>query len=204
AGAVDVSGLVAAARSAELHKIMGTTEEWLEQRLGGAAELFVTNRTATFEGFEETPEEREMAAGRSPLAQPTGVQVRRRYRQMAVILRSNANRAFLLRAYGGRCQLSGAVLRLADGVSMDSAHIQPLGAPHEGPDDVGNMLSLSPTMHRLFDHGAIRVDPENLEIRLLHGNDLPHLPRLSLHPDHRIDVDRLRYHARRIVREHLT
>jgi putative restriction endonuclease len=39
----------------------------------------------------------------------------------------------------------------------EGAHIRPLGAPHNGPDVVENVLCLCPNDHVLFDHGAISI-----------------------------------------------
>ncbi len=85
--------------------------------------------------------------------------------------------------------------------SVDCAHVRPLGRPHSGEDDVSNMLSLSPTMHRLFDRGCIRIDPDTLSIRLLHGNHIPHRDRLVLKGGHRIKRQNLDYHVSEVLRE---
>lgn len=84
--------------------------------------------------------------------------------------------------------------------SIDCAHIRPLGAPHSGMDDVSNMLSLSPTMHRLFDRGCVRINPDTLAIELLHGNEAPHRQRLSVRGNHVIDPANLAYHVAKILR----
>ncbi|MEM1042074.1 MAG: HNH endonuclease signature motif containing protein [Bacteroidota bacterium] len=60
----------------------------------------------------------------------------------------------VLDAYGHRCAVTRAQLRL-----VDAAHILPVAV--EGSTDVTtNGITLSPTMHRAFDHGLIFLDPD--------------------------------------------
>jgi putative restriction endonuclease len=84
--------------------------------------------------------------------------------------------------------------------SIDCAHIRPLGIPHSGKDEVANMLSLSPTMHRLFDRGCIRINPDTLAISLLYGNDIPHRTKLLVRGNHVIQKGNLSYHLSQIAR----
>lgn len=65
----------------------------------------------------------------------------------------------VLDAYGHRCAVTGAQLRL-----VDAAHILPLGAPGS-VDDVRNGVALSPTYHRAFDRALIYLD-ESYRMRL--------------------------------------
>lgn len=110
-------------------------------------------------------------------------------------MRRNNNRKFIQGLYEGRCQVSGIVLRvLSGGFTVDCAHIRPLGMPHNGPDDIGNMLSLSPTAHRLLDRGCIRIDPQSLRIKLLHGNSVPHLQKLLVKPNHNLVREHIAYY----------
>jgi len=65
----------------------------------------------------------------------------------------------VLNAYGRRCAVTRAQLKL-----VDAAHIYPVGA--EGSTDrVTNGIALSPTYHRAFDHGLIFLDT-NLKMRI--------------------------------------
>jgi putative restriction endonuclease len=66
--------------------------------------------------------------------------------------RSGSFRQQVLQAYGNRCAVTRAQLRL-----VDAAHILPVGSP-ESSDDVRNGLALAPTYHRAFDAGLIYVD----------------------------------------------
>ena len=56
------------------------------------------------------------------------------------------------------CQLCGQTVRLADGSGYaEGHHLQPLGAPHNGPDVVANIACLCPNHHAACDLGAIRL-----------------------------------------------
>jgi HNH endonuclease len=200
----DVGTLVSAALAAEIHKLLGVSHSWLDGRLEGAAEMFLSNQVSVFEGFDETEAERNAARRGLPAPSPGG-EAKRRESVVKQIIRRGDNRRFLQDVYGGECQLSGIRLILPDGsCSVDCAHIRPLGAPHSGPDDVTNMLSIAPTMHRLFDRGCVRIDPETHAIRLLHGNAIPHLPQLRVRSPHTIGKGYLAYHAATILKERLS
>jgi hypothetical protein len=198
--AADVSTLVSAAQTIELHKLIGVPREWLDGRVDGAAEMFVSDHAFVFLGFEESDAERK-AATRGAAPPPPQGETKRREAVIQQIIRRGENRSFLKTVYSGECQLSGVRLVMPDGsFSIDCAHIRPLGVPHSGADDVGNMLSLSPTMHRLFDRGCVRIDPETLAITLLHGNDVPHRPQLLIRGDHVLRPANLAYHATKILK----
>src|SRR5271165_5589625 len=65
----------------------------------------------------------------------------------------------VLFAYGNRCAVTRAQLRL-----VDAAHILPVGAPGSA-DHVRNGIALSPTYHRAFDAGLVYLD-EQYRMRL--------------------------------------
>lgn len=69
------------------------------------------------------------------------------------------------------CQVCGETLRLSNGETYAEAHhIQPLGAPHNGPDVAENIVVLCPNHHVLFDYGAVRIAAK--ELRVVHGHVL--------------------------------
>jgi len=68
----------------------------------------------------------------------------------------------VLFAYGNRCAVTRAQLRL-----VDAAHILPVGADGSA-DHVRNGVALSPTYHRAFDAGLIYLD-EHHSMRLNEG-----------------------------------
>ena len=195
----DVSTLVTAAMTRELHKLIGVSKSWLDKRIAGAAEMFVSNENYMFLGFTESGAERRAAEHGVMPPEPQG-ETKRREALVSQIIRRGDNRRFLQTIYDGECQLSGVKLIMPDRTfSIDCAHIRPLGIPHRGEDSVGNMLSLSPTMHRLFDRGCVRIDPETLAVSMLYGNDLPHRPRLLVRESHIIQPANLAYHSEKII-----
>ena len=76
----------------------------------------------------------------------------------------------VLSAYGNRCAVTRAQLKL-----VDAAHILPVGAP-ESVDDVCNGIALSPTYHRAYDNGLIYLDEEyTMQINTAKANELASL-----------------------------
>jgi hypothetical protein len=197
----DANELISAAQSKELHKLIGVPKSWLDDRIVGAAEMFVSDEGYLLQGFDEGAPERTAAErGETPPPAAEGESMRRSTMTQQIIRRGE-NCRFLQTVYKGECQISGVRLLMPGGsFSVDCAHVRPLGFPHFGNDSTGNMLSLSPTMHRLFDRGCIRVDPDTFAIRLLHGNNMPHLPRLLLRGNHLIQKGNLSYHLSQIVK----
>lgn len=119
---------------------------------------------------------------------------RRRVVQTISRLSREANfRLQVLHAYGNRCAVTRAQLRL-----VDAAHILPVGAPGS-VDDIRNGVALAPTYHRAFDAGLIFLDErfrmrinehkeeELVALRLAGGLDgfKAHLGRIHLPPDRR-------------------
>lgn len=101
-------------------------------------------------------------------------------RQLSQLAREGAFRHTVLTAYGHRCAVTRAQLRL-----VDAAHILPVGATGS-TDDVRNRVALAPTFHRAFDHGLIYLD-ENYFMHLNPQQELQ-LTTLNLHgglPDFR-------------------
>lgn len=93
------------------------------------------------------------------------------------------------------CQICGIRLETHSGAYAEGAHVRPLGAPHNGPDQARNILCLCPNDHVLFDKGALYVRQgrvyrtlDNIEIGLL-----------RILPDHTLDEDAFAYHRRRFA-----
>jgi putative restriction endonuclease len=56
------------------------------------------------------------------------------------------------------CQVCDVELEIdGDRRYSEGAHIRPLGKPHEGPDNVGNLLCLCPNHHAQFDLGGLVI-----------------------------------------------
>jgi len=82
------------------------------------------------------------------------------------------------------CQICGESMQLSNGERYSEAHhIKPLGRPHSGPDEIGNIIVLCPNHHVLLDYGALRIKHENLR-----GVSI-----------HRIDIAYIEYHNNKIV-----
>lgn len=94
--------------------------------------------------------------------------------------------------HGSRCQVCGERLATPAGFYAEAAHIRPLGAPHHGPDVLGNVLCLCPNHHALFDFGSFSVAPDYTLLGLP-GH-------LRVHPPHQPDPAQLAYHQQHIYR----
>lgn len=84
---------------------------------------------------------------------------RRIVRTVSTLARIANFRQQVVFAYGQRCAVTRAQLRL-----VDAAHILPVGAPGS-TDDVRNGLALAPTYHRAFDNGLIFLD-QHMHMRI--------------------------------------
>ena len=81
--------------------------------------------------------------------------------------------------HGHRCQICGLAIELPDGsLYAEAHHIQPLGAPHDGPDIAGNIIILCPNHHAMCDYGVIALD----------------LAQLRTDADHHIAAEYVDYH----------
>ncbi len=87
------------------------------------------------------------------------------------------------------CQVCGVRLMTPGGPYAEGAHIRALGYPHNGPDDLSNILCLCPNHHILLDLGAIWIN----EDFTVGPYDLP----LRTVADHAIDPAHCAYHKSR-------
>lgn len=181
-----VDELADAAHEREIHKLLGMPLSWLEGVIDGAAIAYVENRQEELVATEESPEEAEAPA--------TGP-VDRRTTQVDQLVRSSKNKRQLEVWYKKVCQVCQGLLPTGRARhTIDYAHIRPLGAPHNGPDQVSNMLSVCPNHHRQFDRGAISIEPETRAILAPHGSTPKVLDQLHVHPNHKISRAELNYH----------
>lgn len=95
------------------------------------------------------------------------------------------------RAHGHHCQICGDRLTLHRGFYAEGAHIRPLGKPHNGPDEPGNLLCLCPNHHVLFDRGMITIQADLTTTDTASGASLG---RLRVTENHEISQDHLEYH----------
>jgi hypothetical protein len=78
-----------------------------------------------------------------------------------------ARRAKQLHNY--ECQLCGHTILLPDGRRYAEAHhIQPLGAPHNGPDSFENIVCVCPNHHAELDYGARALS--HADLRTVEGH----------------------------------
>jgi len=127
-------------------------------------------------------------------APPQGLRVTQRTQvTTSRIIRSSAIGNYVKRLYDYTCQISGDRLDTPNGPYAEACHIQPVGKPHNGPDEVSNVLCLSPNMHVLFDLGAISID-DDLRLIGMKG-------KLTLKDEHDLSKEAIRYHRDRIFRE---
>ena len=154
-------------------------ETWLRSRPRGRERNVATLGRAVRAISDEDLERILRLAGVNPLLEESAyplleghepiVEVRERVQRIvSVYERRAAFRREVLTAYQFRCAVTGLGL---GGVSttksqgvLDAAHIRPVEA--QGADSVSNGLTLTPTLHRLFDQGlfSIRYVEGRLEI----------------------------------------
>lgn len=129
----------------------------------------------------------DSAAYRESVSETRGIYSVAPRQEMIVqrVVRNTGQAQRLKALYDYRCQVCRIRLEGLAGPYAEAAHIRPLGAPHDGPDTLDNMLCFCPNHHVLFDHGGIAVD-ENL---LLIGEE----GSLLVHPRHPINEEHLRY-----------
>ena len=125
-----------------------------------------------------------------------GFPVRRIERQVYVQLRDPKNAQKVKDIYGHQCQICGTQMHTPTGKYAEAAHIRGLGAPHDGPDTLGNLLCLCPTHHVLFDRGAISIQPD---LTVIDVSTAERISDLIVASSHSIDRDHLRYHAEHVV-----
>jgi len=67
--------------------------------------------------------------------------------------------------YQNQCQICHSTLQVPSPYNnyAEGAHIKPLGKPHDGPDELSNILCLCPNHHVQFDYGFISID-DNLKL----------------------------------------
>ncbi|MFI0797841.1 HNH endonuclease [Amycolatopsis lurida] len=96
------------------------------------------------------------------------------------------------------CQVCDVQLETRDGFRSEAAHIRGLGAPHDGPDEIENLLCLCPNHHAQFDGFAIYVD-EEWNVRRTRNREL--IAPLRREAGHTIDDVHVAYHRALCGRE---
>ncbi|MCP9234706.1 YDG/SRA domain-containing protein [Lewinella sp. JB7] len=96
--------------------------------------------------------------------------------------------------YDFKCQVCKTRIETNAGPYAEAAHIKPLGAPHNGPDDLSNLLCLCPNHHVRFDYGGFSVsdtfdligEPGKLHVHSAHQINKTFL---GYHREHRYEED---------------
>jgi putative restriction endonuclease len=88
--------------------------------------------------------------------------------------------------YKYKCQVCGLSILTNSGPYAEAAHIKPLGAPHNGPDILANLICLCPNHHVKFDFGGFSI-LDNLELVGEPG-------KLLVEPSHKINIEFIQYH----------
>lgn len=88
--------------------------------------------------------------------------------------------------YDFKCQICEEQIMTSSGPYAEAAHIKPLGAPHNGPDSLDNILCLCPNHHVMFDYGGFAI-LQNYDLIGIQG-------RLTINNKHQINKDFTRYH----------
>lgn len=90
-----------------------------------------------------------------------------------------------------QCQMCGLRLETRFSHYSEAAHIRGLGSPHNGPDEISNLLCLCPNHHVQFDALAIFIDADWNVRRSRDGEPVYTLRRS---PEHHIDEQHVAYH----------
>ena len=98
--------------------------------------------------------------------------------------------------YDFKCQVCDVFLKKPsfgekpEGI-VESAHIQGLGKPHNGPDEIENMLALCPNHHAQFDAFSFYIEPETFNIV---GLENYNNTKITISKKHKLDSQFLEYH----------
>lgn len=130
----------------------------------------------------------------SPVAPPAPIPAPSRARMTTFrLVRDSSVTEWVKQVHDYRCQACGQRFDSPCGPVAEGAHIRPLGAEHQGPDDVRNVLCLCPTHHALFDRGAF-VIAQDFILRSRHARGL--LERLAMQDGHEVGSEFIEYHRR--------
>ncbi len=119
------------------------------------------------------------------------LKVRRKYSKPSEgLVRNNLIVKEVKKLYNDKCQVCRQTLNTPLGSISEAAHIQGLGSPHYGPDEIGNILCLCPNHHKLLDNSGIFININLEVIETLTGNKISDL---LLDSEHKIHEDCLAY-----------
>jgi len=120
-----------------------------------------------------------------------GVSVERRASYVAKLVRDPSLAEAVKELHGYRCQVSGTRIDTPSGPYAEAAHIRPLGRPHDGPDNLSNILCLCPNDHVRLDRGVIVITDDFDVVAARSGEAIGDL---HLEEDHPVDPRQISYH----------
>ncbi len=88
--------------------------------------------------------------------------------------------------YDFKCQVCDTSILTNIGAYVEAAHIKPLGAPHDGPDTLDNLICLCPNHHVMFDFGGFSI-LQDFNLIGIEG-------KLKVNANHKIKREFLQYH----------
>jgi predicted restriction endonuclease len=115
----------------------------------------------------------------------------RRAASISRIVRDTLLAQRLKEMHADHCQVCGVQLATRFGTYSEAAHIRGLGRPHNGPDELANLLVLCPNHHVQFDTLAIYIDAAGVVRYTADDQEIGELRRIPGHP---IAEVYLRYH----------
>jgi hypothetical protein len=210
--------LVSMVRDDELHKLMGTTEGYLESIAPIMADEYVS-----LGGLQRVTSPAVLdAAGAAVVSSPTAsanvdesggstvpawsdqdaqnaVMVMRRLQESQAQIRNAQNVRELKALYAHSCMFCGKQTVIGVEPSRyysEASHVKPLGQPHNGPDHKSNMLILCPEHHIQFDYGVLRIRRRIREWRIwsqIPGDPLHDQP-VRLQAPHSLDGEYIWWH----------
>jgi HNH endonuclease len=189
----------------EVHKLLGTSLEFVRDTSGTAASDYLAlggrgrlNATAL---AAPPPASRLRSVDLQSLAEQlkTDATVERRPREISQQVRDRKLASELKAAYENRCMFCGELLAVSASPEQhysEAAHIKPLGAPHNGPDTLPNLLVLCPNHHLQFDYGILRLQLRDGEYVIMskQPEDPLHSRTVEFVEHHELDYDFVRYH----------
>lgn len=102
------------------------------------------------------------------------------------IIRDTKESKKVKKLYEWACQVCGIKINTDGGYYAEAAHVRALGAPHNGPDTVDNIICLCPNHHVMFDQGTFAVN-DDLSLVGIEG-------KLSVSTKHVLSLIHFQYH----------
>lgn len=215
------AALITQTRALQLHKIAGTTKEFVIEcaeavadgylEYGGVARFPRDRSEAPTPG--ETPARGAAGAPRAPreprapppdpgdldLDYTIAEQVKRRMVALQAQIRNASHVRKLKRLYGNVCQFCNAPLQVETSPDLfyaEGAHIKPVGKPHDGPDTPANLLILCPNHHVELDAGMLWLtkDGEGYKVNARVRGHVLQGKQVRLIAPHRLDVEFVNWH----------